>query len=180
MIRIVPLASPAEPSLAPDTIWDGIVGDWSIAGGDEDGNRAGLRARAQIATAVLLCLMTDARVEIDELPPESGNRGWAGDSFDLRADLGEAAIGSKLWLLRRSVANARTAQQAEDYARAALQPLIGQGAIATADVTATAMEAARRIDLRIVVADRVGTVLLDRKYQILWDQIRGMDRPLDR
>ena len=49
-----------------------------------------MRARAQIATAVLLCLMTDARVEVDELPPESGNRGWAGDSFDLRADLGEA------------------------------------------------------------------------------------------
>lgn len=177
MIRIVPLNSDSEPLLSPDTLWDGTQGDWALAGNDK-ANPGGLRAHAELATAVLLCLMTDARVEPDELPPEEQNRGWPGDSFDLRTDLGETPIGSKLWLLRRSTASDATALRAEDYARAALQPLIDQRAVSSVDVVATASPAERRIDLNIVLKDRDGAVVYDRRFGVLWEQLRGLDRPL--
>lgn len=169
MIRIVPIDDDAEPLLSPDTIWDGAAGDWAV--GDEKGNVGGLRAKAALATAVILCLMTDARVEPDELPPEGDNRGWAGDSFDLRTDLGERLIGSKLWLLRRSTANETTAQRAEDYAREALQTLIDQGAVASIDVRATAMPVERRIDLVVILKDRDDAVVFNKRFGVLWEQI---------
>ena len=178
MIRVVPLDEAAEPLLSPDTIWDGVSGDWTLAG-LAAGNLYGLRAQAGLATAVLLCLMTDARVEPDELPPGEANRGWAGDSFDLREDLGERPIGSKLWLLRRSTASDATARLAGDYARFALQPLIDQGAVASADVTSQAKPAERRIDLSVRLNDRSGAVVFDRRFAVLWEQMRGLDRPLD-
>ncbi|PBC09366.1 hypothetical protein CK230_17100 [Mesorhizobium sp. WSM3859] len=154
-----------------------MQGDWALAG-DDRANPGGLRTKAELATAVLLCLMTDARVEPDELPPEEQNRGWPGDSFDLRTDLGERPIGSKLWLLRRSTASDATAVKAEDYARAALQPLIDQRAVSSADVVATADPAQRRIDLAITLKDRDGAVVYDRRFGVLWEQLRGLDRPL--
>ncbi|WP_292537046.1 phage GP46 family protein [Mesorhizobium sp.] len=177
MIRIVPLTGDGEPLLSPDTLWDGTSGDWALAG-DDKVNAGGLRAKAALATAVLLCLMTDARVEPDELPAEEQNRGWPGDSFDLRTDLGETAIGSKLWLLRRSTASDATALRAEDYARAALQTLVDQGAVSFVEVTGTALPAERRIDLKILLKDRDGAVVFDRRFGVLWEQLRGLDRPL--
>ncbi|WP_287248742.1 phage GP46 family protein [Mesorhizobium sp.] len=177
MIRIVPLTGDGEPLLSPDTLWDGTSGDWALAG-DDKVNAGGLRAKAALATAVLLCLMTDARVEPDELPPEEQNRGWPGDSFDLRTDLGETAIGSKLWLLRRSTASDATALRAEDYARAALQTLVDQGAVSFVEVTGSALPAERRIDLKILLKDRDGAVVFDRRFGVLWEQLRGLDRPL--
>ncbi|TIQ18946.1 MAG: hypothetical protein E5X51_23495 [Mesorhizobium sp.] len=176
-MRIVPLTGDGEPLLSPDTLWDGTSGDWALAG-DDKVNAGGLRAKAALATAVLLCLMTDARVEPDELPAEEQNRGWPGDSFDLRTDLGETAIGSKLWLLRRSTASDATALRAEDYARAALQTLVDQGAVSFVEVTGTALPAERRIDLKILLKDRDGAVVFDRRFGVLWEQLRGLDRPL--
>ena len=179
MIRIVPLAAGAEPLLSPDTVWDGVSGDWSEAGPNEVGNAYGLRARAALASAVLLCLMTDARVEPDELPEGEDNRGWPGDSFDLREDLGERPIGSKLWLLRRETATEATARRAADYARSALQTLVDQGAVATVDVSTTLVPGQHRIDLIITLRDRAGTIVHDGRYGVLWEQLRGLDRPLD-
>lgn len=178
MIRILPLDAGGEPLFSPDTVWNGVSGDWALAGAADNANPYGLRARQALATAVLLCLMTDARVEPDELPPGADNRGWPGDSFDLREDLGERPIGSKLWLLRRSVANEATALRAEDYARAALVPLIEQGTVSSSEVTGTARPTERRIDLDIVLKDRSGGIVFDRRFGVLWEQLRGMDRPL--
>lgn len=177
MIRIVPLTGEGEPLLSPDTVWGGVSGDWALAG-DDKANAGGLRARAELATSVLLCLMTDARVEPDEVPPEEQNRGWPGDSFDLRTDLGETPIGSKLWLLRRSTATEATALRAEDYARAALQTLVDQRAVSSVEVVATADPAQRRIDLVITLKDREGAVVFDQRFGVLWEQMRGLDRPL--
>ena len=177
MIRILPLAGDGEPLLSPDTVWNGVSGDWALAG-DALGNRQGLRATQALATAVLICLQTDARVEPEELPDGEENRGWPGDSFDLRQDLGEQPIGSKLWLLRRSVANEATAIRAEDYARAALQCLIDQGAVASVEVTAVAKPSQRRLDLGVVLRDRNGGTVFDQRFGVLWEQLRGVDRPL--
>lgn len=171
-MRIVPLASPAEVNLSPDLVWDGIMGDLALSGGDEP--RGGLRAKAALETAVLICLMTDARAEATELRDGDVNRGWPGDSFDLQD--GEAAIGSKLWLLRRSTVDAvETPQRAEDYAREALQPLIDQGAVAAVTVAAEAEPARNRLTLAVTLTNRDGDVVAATRYAVLWDHLNGIE-----
>lgn len=178
-IRIVPLGPDAEPLLTPDVIWDGVMGDFAPAGNDEPGNRGGLRAKAQLPTAVLLCLMTDVRADPSELRDGDVNRGWPGDAFDLDTSAGETELGSKLWLLRRrAVDEVETPRLAEDYARLALQTLIDQEAVASIDVAATAVAAERRVDLDVTLYDRAGQIVRADKFAILWEQIDGMDRPL--
>lgn len=175
-MRIIPISDGAEESLAPDLVYDGVLGDLAPAGDGEAGNRGGLRARAAIETAVLICLLTDARVSEDELRTGDENRGWPGDSFDLDEAAGEAPIGSKLWLLRRRTVDAiETPRLAETWALEALQVLIDQGAAAAATAVATADPARNRLTLAVTVTDRAGVSLVDRKFQILWESLDGID-----
>lgn len=174
-MRIVPLSIEREPSLVPDLVWDGIMGDLALADPGEVGNRGGLRARAQLETAVLICLMSDARADADELRDGDVNRGWPGDSFDVDAGAGEAPIGSKLWLLmRRTVDDEAVPRLAEAYARDALQPLIRQGAAAAITVQATANPAGNRLDLAVTLTDRAGGVIVAPNFSILWSQLNGI------
>lgn len=176
-MRIIPITDGAEESLAPDLVFDGVMADLALAGQSETGNRAGLRAQSALETAVLICLMTDARAADDELRPGDVNRGWLGDSFDLDTDAGEAPIGSKLWLLtRHTVDDDHVPRLAEAYALEALQVLIDQGAAADVTAEATADPARNRLDLAITVTDRAGASLVDRKFQILWESLNGIDR----
>lgn len=178
-VRIVPLTAPGEPLLVPDIVWDGTRGDYAPAADTEAGNRGGLRARAQLASAVLICLMTDARAEPVELRDGDVNRGWPGDAFDLDAQRGERRIGSKIWLLRRrTVDDIEVPRLAEDYAREALQTLIDQGAVAAVDAAAAAVPAEGRLDLEVTLTDRAGATLHAMKFRVLWEQLHGMDRPL--
>jgi len=135
-LRIVDEAI-ASPSLIWDTVWDGFAGDYAAALPSEPGNRGGLRARAPLETAILLCLMTDGRARPeDAIPDGSGDRrGWAGDMVDPAA----RPLGSRLWLLHRNSLDADTANLAALYAREALQTLIDQGAVASIDVTGEAV-----------------------------------------
>lgn len=169
-MRIIPLSDAPEPTLSPDLVWDGVMADLAVAGSGEAGNRGGLRARTALETAVLICLMTDARVSPDELRDGDVNRGWIGDSFDLDEAAGEAPIGSRLWLLmRRTVDAVEVPRLAEDYAVAALQPLIDQGAAAKATAVATADPARNRLDLAITLTDRDGATLVASRYRVLWE-----------
>lgn len=158
--------------MSPDLVWDGVMADLALAGRDDAGNRGGLRAKAQLETAVLICLMTDARAEIDELRDGDINRGWPGDSFDIDAEAGEGPIGSKLWLLlRRTVDDEIVPRLAEAYALDALQTLIDQGAAAAASAVATADPARNRLQLAVRLTDRAGATVVAPKFAILWDQL---------
>ena len=84
-MRIVPLRSERQPSLAPDLVWSGVMGDLAVADPDEAANRGGLRAKSMLETAVTICLMSDARADRFELRDGDVNRGWPGDTFDLDA-----------------------------------------------------------------------------------------------
>lgn len=168
-MRIIPISDGAEPSLAPDIIWDGLMGDFALADEGEPGNRLGLRAKATLETAVLICLQTDARADPAELRTGDVNRGWHGDTYDIDAAAGERVIGSKLWLLRRrALDSVDVPRLAESYALEALQTLIDQGAAAAASAAATAYPARNRLDLEITLTDRAGAVIVAPKFAILW------------
>lgn len=169
-MRIVTIHAEAPGSLAPDILFDGVMGDFALADASETRNRGGLRARDALKTAAIICLLSDARVAADELRDGDDNKGWPGDSFDL-AD-GEAAIGSKLWLLRRrTVDDIETPRLAEDYALAALQVLIDQGAAARATATATADPTRNRLDLAVTLTDRDGAIRVAQNFRVLWDEL---------
>ncbi|MBY2911348.1 phage GP46 family protein [Rhizobium leguminosarum] len=176
MLQIIPADNAEEPYCSPDLGWNGLVGDLilnplthSVAPGD-------FRAEQGLATQVLICLMTDRRVEASELPDGVENRGWIGDSFDLAGD--ETPIGSKLWLLRRSALYEGIEVKAQDYAGEALQPLLKQGAVTRIDVTATPDRRAKRLDLAVSLYGRDGTKLYNNRFEILWGQIDGVGNPL--
>jgi phage gp46-like protein len=164
------------PNLLWDTVWDGIEGDYAPAAPTERDNRGGLRARAPLETAIILCLMSDARADpSDDIPDDSGDpRGWAGDLVDTSV----APLGSKLWLLRRSVLTDAVADQAVLYAQEALQTLIAQGACASIDVTATANLDTQRLELKIALYQRDGTKVASTDFSLLWTLSAGVRHPL--
>jgi phage gp46-like protein len=176
LLKIIPVDDAEEPYRAPDLIWDGVVGDLAINPLTHPDAPGDLRAEQGLATQVLIHLMTDARVEQSELRDGDDNRGWFGDSFDVMD--GEQPIGSRLWLLRRSALTDGVEIEAQDYAREALQPLLSQSAVARIDVAAVADRANSRLDLAVTIYGRNGEVTFDKRYELLWRQIDGVDNPL--
>lgn len=173
-MRIVPIEATGEPSLAPDLVWDGCMADFALAEPDEIGNRGGLRAKAHLETAVLICLMTDARADPSELRDGDVNRGWPGDTFDMQGT--EKPLGSKLWLLKRSTVDAiDTPRRAEEYALEALQTLIDQKAVASVEATATADPAGNRLSLSVQLYERGGQLVVAQKFALLWDELNGIE-----
>lgn len=168
MLTIKPLTGSDQPALAPDVvIIDGTRGDFALD------DSTGLLARNPIATALVLCLMTDARATPDQLRPEHAGdaRGWAGDGFDIDAARGETELGSRLWLFRRHELTDVTARQVEDEARRALQTLIRQGVAARIEVRATAQKAEGRMVLDVAVIGRDGRRVADVRFDPLWKLI---------
>ena len=164
-----------QPSLLWDTIWDPVrgTGDWGLAGPGETLNRGGLAASAALKTAVLLCLFTDRACPPDHPLAkyvDGDLRGWWGDGVDVRDDAGEAAMGSLLWLLERSVATPDIARWAENLAIEALQPLIRQGAAVQVTALARINPGTARIDLAIALYARDGRRIYDHKFDGLYRQ----------
>lgn len=175
-MRIVPLAVPEEPLLDPMLVWDGFVGDLALNPQNHPTNPGDLRSGQALATAVLICLMTDRRVDPTELRPGEANRGWSGDGFDMAP--GEVPLGSKLWLLRRRALTPGIERLAEDYAREALQTLIDQRAVVRWDIKAEARREANRLDLDVKGYGRDGKLTFDDRFGVLWDQLAGVSEPL--
>jgi phage gp46-like protein len=165
-----------QPSLLWDSVWNPLdgQGDWALAGADEAQNRGGLKATNAIHTAVLIALFTDKRVP-DEHPlrylADNDPRGWWGDGVDVRADLGEAPLGSLLWLLQRAPLDASTEQWAIAFAQEALYPLIAQQVVSKIEVEATANKLKNRLEMLVRLYGRDGKLVYDERFQSLWDQI---------
>lgn len=165
-MRIVPLDTGSEPVILPDLLWNGTTGDIAV-----DPATGDLVSGAAIETAVLMCLMTDCRVEDYELPEGESNRGWPGDAIDQQP--GDVPLGSKLWLLRRRALTEGIEIEAQDHARAALQTLLNQQVAVRADVTATRLPENNRLELDVALYGRDGQHIYHRRFAVLWDQINA-------
>lgn len=168
-----------ESGVLWDSVWDEAKGfaDWAKADPDEVMNRGGLRAKAAIETAVIICLFTDRRVPVDHplfYLADGDVRGYFGDGIDVREDLGETELGSFLWLLERApmtIKGVPATTWAEQFANDALKTLLDQGVCARIDVAATSNALAGRLDLNVALYGRDGLKIYDRKFDVLWNQV---------
>ncbi|TWD54550.1 phage gp46-like protein [Agrobacterium vitis] len=157
-----------QPALLWDTAWDAAArsGNWVLVGG-------GLQADNQLQTAVVLALFTDRRCPPDhplaKYVEDGDLRGWWGDGVDVRSDLSETEMGSLLWLLERMPLTDQTVMWAQSLAAEAVQPLVDQGAVAKAVVTAE--KADHRINLAINLYARDGSKAFAQQFDVYWRSI---------
>lgn len=156
------------PPLPPPVLTS--VFDWAVANGD-------LLTDGGLDTAVAISLWTDRLAnEDDVLPAGDGNRrGWWGDAYLPPLANGQADyIGSRLWLLARSLQILQTAQRAQAYCQEALQWLVDDGVVA--QVTTPLPTFPRLGAMRIVnhIAQTTsGGKTTGRQYTSLWDMTRS-------
>lgn len=179
VVRTDDVCAPDSYSLW-DSVWspqDGFA-DWALTDGTEPQNKGGLRAKAALATAVVLALFTDKRIDPSHalyFLADGDPRGWWGDGIDVRDDLNETALGSYLWLLERAPMTIRgqsVAFWAEQFAAEALLPLKSQGLVTRIELSATADNARGRLDLLVRLYGADGGVMFDRKFDLVWSQVR--------
>ena len=175
-LTVTPLSDAGVDVLPPDIVWDGFVGDFAVSTLPADGGVGGLVARNPIETAVLLLLFTDARVDPTDLRFEHHGdpRGWVGDGFDVDVANSEAALGSRLWLYRRSVLIAKTFGEIEAEVRRALNPLIAQGAAVQIDVSGELLNAQNTIRLGVDIYGRNKRKVYAARFDPLWSRADGL------
>ncbi|MDY4480304.1 MAG: phage GP46 family protein [[Pasteurella] aerogenes] len=105
-----------------------------------------------LTNVIIISLFTDARV--------NGERGWWGNSF------AEFEMGSKLWTLHRSKQIDDILEDAERYARDALQWMITDKLVSSLSVTATNPKQSMLL-LTIIVTMPNGTVE-QRTFSATW------------
>ena len=185
--EITPLADLGSVTLPPDIVWIrldgtpaapgeyGVRGDFAVAQTQANGGAGGLVARMPLVTAVHMLMWTDAAPP-SELLRRFGirdARGWPGDGFDVQAAIGEAPLGSYFWVYRRAELSPQIGLELEAEARRCLKPLIGQAAVARITAACTIDELHDRAVLDVGLYARDGTTLYAKKFDPLWDLVRG-------
>ena len=167
-----------QPELAWDSVWinridaSGGYADWTLADADETGNRGGLRAKAALHTATMLCLFTDKRRPAD-LPTaaldDPDPRGWWGDQIRIEGEP-EVEMGSLLWLLERAPLTDSTIQQAYDYATEALAVLKDQGAVAATEVEVLADKTRGLLGIEVRHFSAAGGEVYRQQFDVVWQR----------
>jgi phage gp46-like protein len=140
------------------TVWVPLEsrGDWTLAGADlEIGN--------DLDTAVYISLFTEGLANADDVIPDgtTDRRGWWGDEGQ------NVPIGSRLWLLSRSVLTTQVALLAQDYITEALQWLITDGVAASVSVT-TQIQTPKMLGAVIQIFRKSGSDPVTLKYSWAW------------
>ena len=139
--------------------WDDAAqyGDWSLVDG-------ALATGADLTTAILLSVFSDAQASPDDVIPDgSGDpRGWWGDEFDP-----DYPIGSKLWLLFREKQTQATLNRAYDYLAQALQWLIDDEVVARFDIQVQWVRTSF-LGAQIVAYDSSGNAMNTGSYLWAW------------
>jgi len=121
------------------------MGDWSIIGAD-------IESGDDVVTATLISLFTDRLANQDDVIPDGTDdpRGWVGDLDQ------QVLIGSRLWLLSRSVLTQEVANTSKDMAAEALQWLIDDGVVVKIEVS-TEIVLPNRLNMKVVLYRNDGT-----------------------
>lgn len=143
---------------------------WFIAEGNADLSiiDSDLASDRGLETAVLLSLFTDRRAEDDDTPPSgdpNDRRGWWADQFS--AVEGDR-IGSRLWLLDRSVITGETARRAEEYVREALAWMLEDRVVESVGVEIETTK--KDLFIRVTLA-RPGKDAVSFRFAHVWDAI---------
>lgn len=149
--------------------WDNTRGCADLTLIDSD-----LASDPGMETAVLLSLFVDRRAFDDDVPPSgdvNDRRGWWADAFaDTEGDL----IGSRLWLLDRSISSDETRRRAIEYCNEALQWMVDDRVVSKFEVTVE-LDPIRiksgATMLITVTLDRVGRDPVTFKFAHVWDQV---------
>lgn len=174
-----------QPTLLWDSVWEPWRGqaDWAIADADETQNRGGLRAKAALHSAFVICLFTDRRISKEHalfhLVADGDQRGWFGDGFDVRNELAEEDMGSLLWIFERSYLTDEIVRYVELFALEATACLKKQGACVRIEAQAERRQApGDGVNLSMQAYGRDGSLLYDYKFEDIWGQVATAPRPL--
>jgi len=136
------------------TIWVATTGqgDWLIADG-------ALASDDDLASALLISLFSDRQANADDVIPDgtTNRRGWWGDQGQ------DQKLGSRLWLLSRSILDNDVAKMAVIYAKEALQWLIDDLVAESVAVTAEPF-GSKTLQLSVTVTRKAGA----QSYQYGW------------
>jgi phage gp46-like protein len=136
------------------TVWmaDTGQGDWTIADG-------ALASSDDLGTALLISLFSDRLADGDDTLPDgsTNRRGWWGDLDQ------DVPLGSRLWLLSRSILDDDVAKLAVIYAKEALQWMIDDKVAESVTVTATP-DGRKTLVLDVTVTRKTGT----QSYRYGW------------
>lgn len=126
-----------------------------------------LGTEEDMTTAVLLSFFLDRRAEPDdELPADDGDRRgwWADDHAEKEGDL----IGSRAWLLDRSVSRVENAKKLEEYHREALEWMLEDGVVSRVDLE---YEARKQMLLAAIVFHRSGGPPIALRFAWAWEAL---------
>ena len=141
------------------TVWVSTTGygDWVIADG-------ALASSDDLASALMISLFSDRQANADDVIPDgtTNRRGWWGDQGQ------DVALGSRLWLLSRSVLDDDVSKLAVLYAQEALQWLIDDEVAQDVTVTA-AQNDSKTLLLSVTVTRKTGSQ--SYQYGWAWNQI---------
>lgn len=146
--------------------WDNAFGNADLSMIDMD-----LASDRGLMTAIALSLFTDRRAETDDVPPSGDardRRGWWADQF---AAIEGDKIGSRLWLLDRSVLNNETVLKARQYVTEALQWMIDDKVAASIPVAVTRMNSPDGI-LIAGELQRPGRDPVSFRFAHTWDHLQ--------
>lgn len=116
--------------------------------------------------AVLISLFSWRRANADDSLPSVNRFGWWGDTFP---DVVNDQIGSRLWLLSRSILTSNTAALAQEYAAEALQWLIDDGAASAVDVL-TEIDGNARLSMAVTIK-RGNADTLNIRFADIWNYL---------
>lgn len=140
------------------TVWIATTGsgDWLISDG-------ALASADDLGTALLLSLFSDRQANADDVLPDGSTdrRGWWGDLDQ------DVPLGSRLWLLSRSILDDDVAKLAVIYAKEALQWMIDDKVAEAVTVTATP-DGSKTLVLNVTVTRKAGAQ--SYRYGWAWNQ----------
>ena len=130
---------------------------------------ASAQTAMDLGSLIVASLFSDARAHEDDSlptisdPPDLG--GWWADAFATND-----TFGSRLWLLRRSTLTDKIAQQAEEYAREALQWMIDDKICSRIDVTVI-RNGQERGDMLVTPYKQDGAKDIEKRFESLWSNL---------